>query len=103
MEVKCSRNRWRLWLPREWWGQHRCISHLLATHLQALGGTTLRREDGVQALCLALGLAATLVRHFVAGGGRLFAAAGGGHSDEDADWPLEAYSGWLGTSGAPGT
>lgn len=58
--------------------------------------------DSMQALCLALGLAASLLRHFVAHGGRLLDAVGADPSDE-ADWPLEAYFGWLGTSGAPAT
>lgn len=52
-------------------------------------------DDGVQALCLALGLAATLLRDFVAGGGRVLDAAGA------EDWPLEAYFGWLGAPHAP--
>jgi hypothetical protein len=53
--------------------------------------------DSVQALCLALGLAATLLRTFVQSGGRLFYAVDGDDSPEDdAEWPMEAYFGSLG-------
>lgn len=45
--------------------------------------------DGLQALCLAMMLAATLLRQFVAEGGRLEYASGG-------EFPLESYFGWLG-------
>lgn len=55
-------------------------------------------EDGVQALCLALGLAARLLRAFVARGGRLVHSTDIAESDagSDEEWPLEAYFGWLG-------
>ena len=53
-------------------------------------------DDSLQALCLALLLAARLLRRFIAGGGRLLDPLGG-----DEDWPLEAYFGWLGSTSAP--
>lgn len=53
-------------------------------------------DDSVQALCLALMLAAHLLRRFVASGGRLLDPLAG-----DEDWPLDAYFGWLGSSRAP--
>ena len=52
-------------------------------------------EDSIQALCLALGLGAALLRDFVAHGGRLIDASHNSPQPE-ADWPLEAYFGWLG-------
>ena len=67
----------------------------LHDHLRPMHGA-----DSVQALCLALRLAATLLRDFVARGGRLL--AGEGRADADAaDWPLDAYFGWLGPARAP--
>ena len=54
-------------------------------------------EDSVQALCLALGLAAALLRDFIAGGGRLLFAGPDAPLDGSADWPIEAYFGWLGS------
>ena len=47
-------------------------------------------EDALQALCLALGLAASLLRDFQARGGRLEYPDGG-------EFPLEAYFGGFGT------
>ena len=76
-------------------GEWRCALHLdgLVDELGPVSG-----DDGVQALCLALLLAASLLRRFVAAGGRLLDPLGG-----DEDWPLEAYFGWLGSSSAPAT
>ena len=53
-------------------------------------------EDALQALCLALALAARALREIVAGGGRIEYAAGG-------EFPHEAYFGWLGPLRAPAT
>lgn len=53
-------------------------------------------EDPLQALCLALALAASLLRDEVARGTRLEYAAGG-------DFPLEAYFGGLGEFDTPAT
>jgi hypothetical protein len=74
-------------------GEWRCAVHLdgIVDDLPPVAG-----EDSVQALCLALLLAARLLRRFVAGGGRLLYPLGG-----DEDWPLEAYFGGLVSSGAP--
>jgi hypothetical protein len=58
--------------------------------------------NSVQALCLALRLAATLLRDFTARGGRLLDAEESADADK-ADWPLDAYFGWLGTTRAPAT
>src|SRR5690349_13542965 len=58
--------------------------------------TPVSGDDSLQALCLALLLAARLLRRFVSGGGRLLDPLGG-----DEDWPLEAYFGWLGSTSAP--
>jgi len=76
-------------------GEWRCALHLdgLVDELGPVSG-----DDSVQALCLALLLAARLLRRFRAGGGRLLDPLGG-----DDDWPLEAYFGWLGSSSAPAT
>lgn len=52
--------------------------------------------DSMQALLLAMGLAATLLREFVARGGRLFYAEQDGKPVDEGEWPLEAYFGWLG-------
>jgi hypothetical protein len=49
----------------------------------------MRGEDALQAICLALGLVARLLRDHVAAGGRLRYPRG----DE---FPLEAYFSWLG-------
>lgn len=57
----------------------------LHDHLVAMRG-----EDALQALCLALGLCATLLRAHVAAGGRLRYPGG-------EEFPLEAYFGWLGS------
>jgi hypothetical protein len=53
----------------------------------------MRGEDAVQAISLALGLIATLLREHVAAGGRLQYPGG-------EDFPLEAYFGWPGSSPA---
>ena len=45
-------------------------------------------EDAVQSLCLALGLASTLLRSFVTQGGKLYVA-----DDADGEVPLDAYFG----------
>jgi hypothetical protein len=50
----------------------------------------MRGEDAFQAICLALGLSAALLRGHVAAGGQLRYPGGG-------DFPLEAYFGWLGS------
>jgi hypothetical protein len=49
-----------------------------------------RGEDAYQAICLALGLSAALLRDHIATGGRLQYAGGD-------TFPLEAYFGWLGS------
>ena len=54
--------------------------------------------DSMQALSLALGLAANLLRQFVARGGRLTYADPESMSVEEGEWPLESYFGWLGNS-----
>ena len=54
--------------------------------------------DSIQALSLALGLAANLLRQFVARGGRLNYAGQDFSSAEESEWPLESYFGWLGNS-----
>jgi hypothetical protein len=77
----------------------RCAVRLdgLHDHLLPMHGS-----DSLQALCLALRLAATLLRDFVAGGGRLLDDEDSADTDE-ADWPLDAYFGWLGAARAPAT
>ena len=80
-------------------GEWRCAVHLDGLYDRLV---PIRGEDSVQALCLALGLAATLLRNFVASGGRLVEGTNTSSEDEP-DWPLEAYFGWLGTSSAPAT
>jgi len=57
--------------------------------------SAMRGEDALQAICLAIGLVATLLREHVAVGGRLTYPGG-------EDFPLEAYFGWLGAQ-APGS
>ena len=52
--------------------------------------------DSMQALSLALGLAARLLREFVARGGRLLYAERESKSVDAVEWPLESYFGWLG-------
>jgi hypothetical protein len=84
-------------------GEWRCAIRLdgLHDHLRPMHGA-----DSVQALCLALRLAATLLRDFVARGGRLQDRAASADTDagaDAADWPLEAYFGWLGPARAPAT
>jgi hypothetical protein len=83
----------RLNAPEEaFTGEWQCVLRLdgLFDDLAPVSG-----DDSVQALCLALLLAAQLLRRFVASGGRLLDPLGG------EDWPLEAYFGWLGSSSAP--
>ena len=58
-------------------------------------------EDSMQALCLSLGLAAALLRNFVARGGRLLDVGESDDREDEVDWPLEAYFGWLGDPRAP--
>ena len=55
-------------------------------------------SDSLQALSLALGLAANLLRDFVASGGRLTYAEQGSEAGDESEWPLESYFGWLGKS-----
>lgn len=50
--------------------------------------------DSLQAICLALGLCATLLRDHVAAGGQL-------HFPGGDDVPLDAYFGWLGAFSPP--
>jgi len=52
-------------------------------------------EDSLQALCLALGLVASLLRDFLAGGGRLYFVQEGAEPSEESAWPIEAYFGWV--------
>ncbi len=81
-------------------GEWRCAVRLDGLHdrLVPIAG-----EDSLQALCLALGFAAMLCRNFVRHGGRLLPVEGGADADDEADWPLEAYFGWLGAPRAPVT
>lgn len=74
-------------------GEWRCMLRLdgLVDDLPPVSG-----DDSVQALCLALLLAARLLRSFVASGGRLLDPL-----DGDEEWPLDAYFGWLGSTSAP--
>lgn len=51
--------------------------------------------DSMQALSLALGLAAKLLRGFVAGGGRLLYAEHDRAPTDEVEWPLESYFGSL--------
>lgn len=80
----------RLWVgaPRqEPTGEWSCPAGLDGLH-DDLGA--MRGEDALQALCLALGLCAALLRDHLDKGGRL--------RDMDGDdFPLEAYFGWLGS------
>ena len=73
-------------------GEWECALHLdgLIDNLSPVSG-----HDSVQALCLALLLAAELLRRFLAGGGRLLDPLGG-----DEDWPLDAYFAWMGSTSA---
>jgi hypothetical protein len=50
----------------------------------------MRGEDALQAICLALGLCASLLRAHLADGGQL-------HHSGGEEFPLEAYFGWLGS------
>jgi hypothetical protein len=81
-------------------GEWRCTVRLDGLHDELI---PMHGEDSVQALCLALGLAAALLRDFVSGGGRLLDGAQPAEPEDEADWPLEAYFGWLGTPRAPAT
>jgi hypothetical protein len=81
-------------------GGWRCTVRLDGLHDRLI---PMHGEDSVQALCLALGLAAALLRDYVARGGRLLDAAASTDTDDEADWPLEAYFGWLGTPRSPTT
>jgi len=76
---------------REPTGEWRCAVSLEGLHddLVAMHG-----EDGRQALCLALGLAASLLRSFSASGGTIEFAEG-------EEFLLEAYFGWFGSPTAP--
>lgn len=73
-------------------GEWRCMMRLdgLHDHLLPAHG-----EDSLQALCLALGLAALLLRDFLAGGGRLYCVQEGAEPSEESAWPIEAYFGWV--------
>jgi len=72
---------------REATGEWSCALSLEGLHD---GLAAMRGEDALQALCLALGLGASLLRGFVSDGGLIEYAAG------DA-FPLEAYFGWSGS------
>jgi hypothetical protein len=80
-------------------GEWRCAVRLDGLHE---GLIPMHGEDSVQALSLALRLAATLLRDFVARGGRLLYAPTTAEPAA-AEWPLDAYFGWLGTPHAPAT
>jgi hypothetical protein len=54
------------------------------------GIAAMRGEDALQAICLAFGLCAALLRDHVTAGGRLQYPGG-------EEFPLEAYFGWLGS------
>lgn len=75
--------------PDEW----RCHVSLDGLH-NGLG--FIHGGDSMQALLLALALAATLLRGFVASGGRLLYAKQESTPVDEGEWPLEAYFGWLG-------
>lgn len=66
-------------------GEWTCAVELsgLQDDLAPIGG-----EDAIQSLCLALGLAHTLMRHFVKAGGKLRFADG-----SEGQVPLESYFG----------
>lgn len=68
--------------PGEW----SCVAQLTGLCGELL---PMRGEDALQALCLALGLCAFLLRSHVASGGGLQYSSG-------EEFPLEAYFGWLG-------
>jgi hypothetical protein len=57
--------------------------------------------DSLQALSLAMGLASTLLREFVARGGRLVYKPESRETVDEIDWPLESYFGTLGTHPLP--
>ena len=54
--------------------------------------------DSMQALSLALRLAVSLLRDFIARGGRLLYAREQNEPLDESEWPLESYFGWLGGS-----
>ena len=74
-------------------GEWRCVIRLDGVHD---GLMPAHGDDSMQALCLALGLAAALLRDFVARGGRLLCQEESAGADDESDWPMEAYFGWLG-------
>lgn len=81
--------------PDEW----RCAVRLDGLHDSLV---PIHGADSLQALCLALRLVASLLREFVTQGGRLFNADAGADAVE-AEWPLEAYFGWLAGARGPAT
>jgi hypothetical protein len=79
----------RIWIGKpvqEPTGEWSCAAGLEGLHPDLCA---MRGEDALQAICLAMGLVATLLREHVAVGGRLKYPGG-------EDFPLEAYFGWLG-------
>ena len=72
-------------------GEWSCPAGLDGLHDDLLA---MHGEDALQAICLALGLCASLLRDHVASGGRL-------HYPGGEEFPLEAYFGWLGSPTPP--
>jgi hypothetical protein len=80
----------RVWVGtpvQESTGEWRCPAGLEGLY-DDLG--VMRGEDALQAVCLEIGLCATLLREHVAAGGRLQYPGG-------EEFPVEAYFGWLGS------
>jgi hypothetical protein len=84
----------RMWLgapQREPTGEWSCPAGLEGLYDDLLA---MRGEDALQAICLALGLCASLLRGHLESGGQLHFPGGG-------EFPLEAYFGWLGLPSPP--
>jgi hypothetical protein len=80
----------RVWVGtpvREPTGEWSCPAGLEGLHDDL---AAMRGGDALQAICLALGLGAMILRGHVAAGGRL-------HYPGGEEFPLEAYFGWLGS------
>ncbi len=71
-------------------GEWSCAAGLDGLHEEL---SDMRGEDALQAICLALGFCASLLRSHVAAGGRL-------HYPGGEEFPLEAYFGSFGSSGS---
>ncbi|MDQ6635126.1 MAG: hypothetical protein M3Z10_10280 [Gemmatimonadota bacterium] len=69
-------------------------------HLDGLiAPTDIYGEDSLQALCLGLGMVESLLRRFMAAGGRLRAL----DASDDETWPIDAYFGGSGAQPASTT